>query len=171
MRKSLSAVICSLALAYVSSHAVQAAPVAVQPALIEQQKAPLIEQVQMRQHGLGGRPGGAIRPGRPGGGFRPPGGGGRPPGGGFRPPVVRPPVVRPPIVRPPVIRPPVGHYRPWRGRYWRPGVGWAVGSIAIIGALSAAAAAAYAPPPPAPGLCWYYSDPSYRVGYWAACRY
>jgi hypothetical protein len=40
----------------------------------------------------------------------------------------------------------------------------------VIGALSAAAAAAYAPPPPAPGLCWYYSDPSYRVGYWAACQ-
>jgi len=36
---------------------------------------------------------------------------------------------------------------------------------------SAAAAAAYAPPPPAPDLCWYYSDPSYRVGYWAECQY
>jgi len=167
MRKSLSAAICSLALVYVSSHAVQAAPFVAQPSLIEQQAAPLIEQVQLR-HGLGGRPGGGgIRPGRPGGGFRPPGGGFRPPGGGFRPPGGG---FRPPVVRPPVVRPPVGYYRPWRGRYWRPGVGWAVGSIVAIGALSAAAAAAYAPPPPGPGLCWYYTDPSFRVGYWAACR-
>jgi hypothetical protein len=171
MRKSLSAVICSLALAYVSSHAVQAAPFVAQPSLIEQQ-VPLIEQVQMRQRpGLGGarpglRPGGGFRPGRPGGGFRPP----IRPNPGFRPPFRPGPGFRPPIVRPPVVRPPVGYYRPWRGRYWRPGIGWAVGSIVAIGALSAAAAAAYAPPPPAPGMCWYYTDASYRVGYWAACQ-
>ena len=35
--------------------------------------------------------------------------------------------------------------------------------------VTAAAAAAYAPPPPRPGLCWYYTDASYRAGYWADC--
>src|SRR3984957_5199907 len=24
--------------------------------------------------------------------------------------------------------------------------------------------------PPAPGLCWYYTDPSYRQGFWDACQ-
>jgi hypothetical protein len=23
---------------------------------------------------------------------------------------------------------------------------------------------------PAPGLCWYYTDPSYRNGFWDACQ-
>ena len=59
--------------------------------------------------------------------------------------------------------------RPYQGRYWRPGVGWAVGSVVAVGALSAAAAAAYAPPPPNPAYCWYYTDPSYTIGYWAEC--
>jgi hypothetical protein len=79
-------------------------------------------------------------------------------------PVIRP-VVRP-VVRPGVVvRPRLGYvHRPWRGRYWRPGVGWAVGSVVAVGVLTAAAAAAYAPPP-APGLCWYYTDPGYRAGY------
>ena len=29
---------------------------------------------------------------------------------------------------------------------------------------------AYAGQPPAPGLCWYYTDPSYRQGFWDACQ-
>jgi hypothetical protein len=70
-----------------------------------------------------------------------------------------------------VVRPRYGYvHRPWRGRYWRPGIGWAVGSVVAVGVLTAAAAAAYAPPPPAPGLCWYYTDPGYRAGYWAECQ-
>jgi hypothetical protein len=89
-------------------------------------------------------------------------------------PVVRP-VVRPivrPVVRPGVVvGPRIGYvHRPWRGRYWRPGLGWAVGSVVAVGVLTAAAAAAYAPPPPAAGLCWYYTDPTYRAGYWAECQ-
>ena len=28
---------------------------------------------------------------------------------------------------------------------------------------------AWAPPPPQPGLCWYYSDPSERNGFWDTC--
>lgn len=59
--------------------------------------------------------------------------------------------------------------RPYYGRYWRPGVGWAVGSVVALGVLGAAAAAAYAPPPPDPGACWYYTDPSQTQGYWDAC--
>jgi hypothetical protein len=54
--------------------------------------------------------------------------------------------------------------------YWRPGIGWVVGNVVVVGVLTAAAAAAYAPPPPAPGLCWYYTDPGYRAGYWAECQ-
>ena len=31
------------------------------------------------------------------------------------------------------------------------------------------AAVAYAGQPPAPGLCWYYTNPSYSQGFWDAC--
>jgi hypothetical protein len=93
----------------------------------------------------------------------------QPVGRRFRPamrPVVRP-IVRPGVV----VRPRYGYvHRPWRRRYWCPGIGWAVGSVVAVGVLTAAAAAAYAPPPPAPGLCWYYTDPGYRAGYWAECQ-
>jgi hypothetical protein len=40
---------------------------------------------------------------------------------------------------------------------------------AAIGVLATGAAIAYAGQPPAPGLCWYYTDPSYRSGFWDAC--
>lgn len=112
--------------------------------------------IETVQHHRGGRfagRGGVSRPVRP----------------AYRP--ARP--VHRPAYRPgrPIYRPAIGHlHRHHRVRYWRPGFGWAVGSIVAIGALSAAAAAAYAPPPPAEGLCWYYTDSSYRVGYWAGCR-
>jgi hypothetical protein len=103
----------------------------------------------------------------------------RPHGGGPRMGVGRPGVgvgrpgvgVGRPIARPGVGRVGVGYlHRPWTGRYWRPGVGWVTGSVVAVGVLSAAAAVAYAPPPPAPGYCWYYTDPSYRAGYWALCQ-
>jgi hypothetical protein len=58
-----------------------------------------------------------------------------------------------------------GWYRPYR---WAPGAAVATG--AAIGFLGAAAAASYYPsPPPAPGLCWYYTDPSRRAGFWDVC--
>lgn len=85
--------------------------------------------------------------------------------------------VGPAVRRGAVVAPGVGRRgvvyvgSPYRTRYWRPGVGWAVGSVVAIGALTAAAAAAYAPPPPYPNACWYYADPSYRTGYWAQCQY
>jgi hypothetical protein len=58
-----------------------------------------------------------------------------------------------------------GWYRPYR---WAPGAAVATG--AAIGFLGAAAAASYySSPPPAPGLCWYYTDPSRRAGFWDVC--
>jgi hypothetical protein len=110
-----------------------------------------------------------VRHGRPGVGARP--------GVHHRPGVHRPGVNRPVTLpahrpRPGVVRPghrPVVVYPRWHGSYWRPGVGWAVGSVVAIGMLTAAAAAAYAPPPPAPGFCWYYTDATRRAGYWDRC--
>jgi len=67
---------------------------------------------------------------------------------------------------------------PYRAGYWggwaRPGwyswpVGGAIAAGAAIGVIGAAAAASWAGPPPGPGLCWYYTDPSRRQGFWDAC--
>jgi hypothetical protein len=123
----------------------------------------VIELVRARGGGFhrphGGRPGMGV--GRPGMGVGRPGVGVGRPGMG----------VGRPVARPGVGRVGVGYlHRPWTGRYWRPGVGWVTGSVVAVGVLTAAAAAAYAPPPPAPGYCWYYTDPSYRAGYWALCQ-
>jgi hypothetical protein len=62
-----------------------------------------------------------------------------------------------------------------RGAWVRPGwYGWPVGGAiaagAAIGVVSAAAAAAWAGAPPAPGMCWYYTDPSRTRGFWDYCR-
>lgn len=103
-------------------------------------------------------------------------------------PVVRPvarPVARPgvrvvrPAVRPGVVRRgstvivrparPARYYGTWYRPYrWNPGGAIAAG--AAIGFLGAAAAAAYySAPPPAPGLCWYYTNPSRTAGFWDVC--
>jgi hypothetical protein len=82
-------------------------------------------------------------------------------------PVRRPPVVvrpgRPVVGRPVVVAPRrwvrPGHYR------WRPGGAIAAG--AALGFL--AAGAAYWSRPPAPGMCWYYTSPSRRSGFWDYC--
>ena len=64
----------------------------------------------------------------------------------------------------------------YRGGYgWaRPAYGWgpggAIAAGAALGVLATGAAIAYAGQPPAPGLCWYYTDPSYRQGFWDACQ-
>ena len=68
-----------------------------------------------------------------------------------------------------------GVYRGGYGGWARPGwyrwpAGGAIAAGAAIGVLAAGAAVAYAGQPPAPGLCWYYTDPSYRAGFWDACR-
>ena len=60
-----------------------------------------------------------------------------------------------------------GVYRgAWVGRPYRWAPGGAIAAGAAIGVLAAGTAVAWAPPPPQPGLCWYYSDPSQRNGFW-----
>jgi hypothetical protein len=54
------------------------------------------------------------------------------------------------------------------GGYWWP-VGGAVAAGAAIGFVSAAAAASWAGAAPGPNVCWYYTDPSRRQGFWDAC--
>lgn len=54
------------------------------------------------------------------------------------------------------------------GGYWWP-VGGAVAAGAAIGFVSAAAAASWAGAAPGPNLCWYYTDPSRKQGFWDAC--
>jgi hypothetical protein len=63
-----------------------------------------------------------------------------------------------------------GGYGGWARPGYRWGPGGAIAAGAAIGVLAAGAAAVYAGSPPAPGLCWYYSDPSYRTGFWDACQ-
>ena len=148
-------------------------------------------------HRGGGHRGGGAH--RAGGGGHGPGGGGahRPGGGGQRPgvPGHRPgqPGHRPgqpgyrsghPGYRPghPGYRP--GHpgyragYRPgyrggavWVGRpaSYRWGPGGAVAAGAAIGFVTAATASAWAGAPPQAGLCWFYTDPSRRQGFWDVC--
>jgi hypothetical protein len=63
----------------------------------------------------------------------------------------------------------------YRGAWVRPGwYGWprggAIAAGAAIGFIAAAGAAAYATAPaPAPGMCWYYTDPYRRAGFWDYC--
>ena len=64
-----------------------------------------------------------------------------------------------------------GSYGGWaRPSWYRWGAGGAIAAGAAIGVLATGAAVAYAGQPPAPGLCWYYTDPSYRQGFWDACQ-
>jgi hypothetical protein len=75
----------------------------------------------------------------------------------------------------PGYRPGYPGYRPAYAGWARPGwYHWgpagAIAAGAAIGVLGAAAVAAWAPPPPSPGLCWYYTDPSQRNGFWDACQ-
>ena len=62
-----------------------------------------------------------------------------------------------------------------RGGGWaRPGwYGWprggAIAAGAAIGMVSVATAAAWAGAAPAPGMCWYYNDPSRTQGFWDYC--
>jgi len=63
-----------------------------------------------------------------------------------------------------------GGYGGWARPGWsRWGPGGAIAAGAALGVLAAGAAVAYAGQPPAPGLCWYYTDPGYRQGFWDAC--
>ena len=65
----------------------------------------------------------------------------------------------------PVVVAPGRWVRPYR---WAPGGAIAAG--AAIGFVAAASASAYySAPPPQPGMCWYYTDPSKRNGFWDIC--
>lgn len=55
------------------------------------------------------------------------------------------------------------------GNYYWPR-GGAIAAGAAIGFVSAATAAAWAGAAPAPGMCWYYTDPSRTQGFWDYCR-
>ncbi|MFN3888921.1 MAG: hypothetical protein ACK4MV_00890 [Beijerinckiaceae bacterium] len=141
----------------VSPRTAQAIPLAPAPALDSQ-----ITDVQYKVRAAPRRAV-AVRPARPVArpGVRP----------AVRPgrPVVVAPGYRPgrPVVVAPARRYYYGNwYRPYR---WNPGAAIAAG--AAIGFIGAAAAASYYGPPPAPGLCWYYTNPSRTAGFWDVCPY
>ena len=70
----------------------------------------------------------------------------------------------------PGYRPVYPGYAGWaRPGWYHWGPGGAIAAGAAIGFVGAAAAAAWAPAPPAPGLCWYYTDPSQHNGFWDTC--
>lgn len=62
-----------------------------------------------------------------------------------------------------IHRAPVVVVRRWRHR---PHYGTIIGGVALGTIL---AATAYAASPPAPGLCWYWVDPTRTRGYWDYC--
>jgi hypothetical protein len=93
-----------------------------------------------------------------------------------RPPISRPPnrppVHRPPVHRPPMLRPvhPIHRRGVWaRPTWYRWSPGRAIAAGAAIGFVSAATAAAWAGAPPQANLCWYYTDPGRRHGFWDIC--
>ena len=55
-----------------------------------------------------------------------------------------------------------------RPGWYRWGPGGAIAAGAAIGFLAAGAAVAYGTPP-APGMCWYYTDPTRTQGFWDYC--
>jgi hypothetical protein len=55
------------------------------------------------------------------------------------------------------------------GRYYWPR-GGAIAAGAAIGVVTAATAVAWAGAAPAPGMCWYYTDPSRTQGFWDYCQ-
>ena len=69
-----------------------------------------------------------------------------------------------------VVRPGYPAARWARPTWYRWGPGGAIAAGAAIGFVAAAGAAAYATAPaPAPGMCWYYTDPYRRAGFWDYC--
>jgi hypothetical protein len=65
-----------------------------------------------------------------------------------------------------VVRPGVGWARPG---WYRWGPGGAIAAGAALGFVAAGAAVYAATPAPAPGMCWYYTDPYRRAGFWDYC--
>ena len=78
------------------------------------------------------------------------------------------------VVRGPAVRG-AAVVRPGGVRWARPATyGWprggAIAAGAAIGVVTAATAAAWAGAAPAPGMCWYYTDPSRTQGFWDYCQ-
>ena len=78
------------------------------------------------------------------------------------------------VVRGPAVRP-GGAAVVRRGAWARPGNyywprGGAIAAGAALGMVTAATAAAWAGAAPAPGMCWYYTDPSRTQGFWDYCQ-
>ncbi len=85
------------------------------------------------------------------------------------PAVVGRPIVAPRMIgRPVVVGGPV-FVRAYRPFYRRPWFGTVVGGIALGTFLTVAAVGVAPAAPPAPGLCWYWADPSLTQGYWDYC--
>jgi hypothetical protein len=163
MKVAITAVLAlGVGLAAAATHAAAIPPGGLQPALAAQ------DGIQLAQGGVA--PGGAVRNPAVRGGpaVRGPAvrGGGAVVRGG---PVVRgAPVYRGGVVgRPGVVYRGayVRGYRPW---YRRPYFGTIVGGIAL-GTILTAAVVGVPPAAPAPGLCWYWADPSQTSGYWDYC--
>ncbi|WP_247438592.1 MULTISPECIES: hypothetical protein [unclassified Bradyrhizobium] len=76
-------------------------------------------------------------------------------------------VRRGPVARPGYHGGGVRWARPANYRWPR---GGAIAAGAAIGMVTAATAAAWAGAAPAPGMCWYYTDPSRTQGFWDYCR-
>jgi hypothetical protein len=81
--------------------------------------------------------------------------------------VVRTPAARAAVVRPGYAGGGVRWARPAAYRWPR---GGAIAAGAAIGVVTAATAAAWAGAAPAPGMCWYYTDPSRTQGFWDYCQ-
>ena len=74
------------------------------------------------------------------------------------------------VIRGPVVGRPVygGGVRWARPGWYRWGPGGAIAAGAALGFVAASAAVAYGTPP-APGMCWYYTDPTRTQGFWDYC--
>jgi hypothetical protein len=87
---------------------------------------------------------------------------------------VRRTTVARPGVRP-GVRPVAGAAVARPGRWVRPASyrwapGGAIAAGAAIGVVGAATAAAWAGAAPGPNMCWYYTDPTQRQGFWDVCQ-
>src|SRR5262245_30103643 len=72
------------------------------------------------------------------------------------------------VGRPAVVGVRPAYVRAYRPIVRRPWFGLAVAGV-TLGAIATVATVGAAPAAPAPGLCWYWVDPSLTTGYWGYC--